>query len=210
MNTYVIAALLGLASTVSGAWMDSFGPYGSNGYQITFDVAADAVYGTYHWADQADNTGLGVHTEAYGTHAYAYGDAMTTIDFDTWGQVTCMHTLYPFYAIPYEERFYFTRLESSVAANSRTVASEGIWRVDLLTFESVITEDFYTATVSIYDDSQSSGNYMIDANEFVLGDSIADYTDPYWTFDIITAVGETLPTWANVDNVVYSETHYTY
>lgn len=210
MNTYVIAALLGLASTVSGAWTDSFGPYGSNGYQITFVTSADAVYGTYHWTEQADNAGNGVKTEAYGTHVYTYGDLMSTIDFDTWGQITCTHTLYPFFAIPFEERFMFTRPESNVASGSRMISSEGIWRVDLLTVETIMTEDFSTATVSIYDDSQTSGNYLPDASEFALGAYIQDYTDPYWTFDIISKVGQSLPTWANVDNTVYSETHYTY
>lgn len=208
MKAFAIAALLGLASTVAGQWTDSYNVFNSNGYDLTVDLEGDAVYGTFHYAEQATGPSY-LKTEAYGVQAYAYGNVLATLTLDTWGIVTCSHTLYPFYAIPFEERFIYTRPEEVAMQGAGTFTHEAYYSLDVAMYETEVTEDYSTVTVSMYNDSQSSGNYLPDSSEWTLGDSVTDYVDPYYTGYLTDFVSSlTLPTYVNTGyQQIYTESY---
>lgn len=104
------------------------GPYGSSGYTLDFVVAADLQYGTHYWSEQGDATAAipSLHTEAYGLHIYPFISLEANLDFDQMGTYTVLSTFYPFYIVPYEQRFSWTRPDGGYplaiyAAGSRTV-----------------------------------------------------------------------------------------
>lgn len=209
MKAFAVAALLGLASTVAGQWTDSY-TYTFGDYAVTLDLEADAVYGTYHWAEQA-TAPTHLKTEAYGLQVYSYGSALLTFTLDTWGIVTCQHTIYPFYVLPYEEQFIYTRPEEAVM-NGGSFTHQAIYQVDVLMYETEVTEDYQTFTVSMYNDYNTNGDFYPTASEWVLGDSVEDYVDPYYTgyfTDFIS--GLNLPSYVNSGpQTVYGPETYTF
>lgn len=181
MNSYVIAALLGFASVASGQWADTLGPYGSNGYQITFDYATDFQYGTHYYNGQEDDTTTGETLEAYGVNTYAYATLNFQIDFDTWGTYRMDHTFYPFYVIPIEQRTYFTRPESTLP---KTAYMQLVSSIDLLFVETEVTEDYKTFTISAYAEQAASGDFLPSSADWVLGNSESSFDDPFHSLNI--------------------------
>lgn len=93
--------------------------------------------------------------------------------------------------------------------NGGSFTHTAIYQLDVAYYETTVTEDYSTVTVSGYNDYNLNGNYLPDSNEWTLGDSVSDYTDPYYTGYLTDLVsGLTLPSYVNTGaQTIYTETY---
>jgi hypothetical protein len=194
MNTYVLAALLGLASTVAAQWTQSYTVFNSNGYSLDTVTSADYIYGTYYLNDQA-STGSGDHFEYYGLEAYTYGELDWTLTYNTYAVWEGTHTFYLFDVIPYEQELYFTRPITGSASHAYAV---GNYDVTLLTLNSVFTESYETLAVSFYNDLSAGVTPTPTAADWSLSSS--GWTDPYYSVDLFSTYIDQGYSWYGSNN----------
>jgi len=104
--------------------------------------------------------------------------------------------LIPFHIIPFEFTLMWTRVEDDIMADTKLFHTS-YRSIELLDFNVIVTENWKTAKVSIYDYIDDSDNEKLyphskywqwrDGGDFK-EDYENKYTDPYWSFNIIEQI----------------------
>ena len=186
-RAYVIAALLGLATSASVAsWSGSKSLVDTSHFTAEIYHDCDAGWETFYEAQEADPMD-GWHSETYGVRLYSYLSA--TLVWTGFNTYEWSGELYfaPATITPYKQKVIYHRPEAGDRNGGPLFEFTGSRNVELLQLTTSFTENAKTFTRSFVDWFNDMNNYNIIPNKgdwIIDEDTESSYDDAYWTYDL--------------------------